>query len=140
MENTGKWNGQSLWCRKCGRGIKGIKDEKCPVCVSKFEGNPGILMTPPEAEAERKKEAEALLLLKMKNVRKGYKGIDDVKAELKSELIAEITKNFNITPKVQPTVMPKIPPKVVPIKPKVEKPATEPAVAKGSAGSGTSKS
>jgi len=96
----GVWDGESLWCGKCGRGVKGEEGSVCHQCLSRHEGEPGTLMTPPAYEEKKKIEAAAIKLARKENVNKAQKGLDEVKAELKDEIMNEIKAKYNITPKV----------------------------------------
>jgi len=77
------------WCEKCGRGIDGMMGGICPECVSRGEGNPGILKEPKQVEKEKLERARAMKLISKSTVRP-YKSNEDVKREAVAEAEANI--------------------------------------------------
>jgi NMD protein affecting ribosome stability and mRNA decay len=77
------------WCEKCGRGIDGSIGNICPECISRGEGNPGILKDPKQVEREHLEHARAMKLVNKATV-KPYKSNEDIKREAVAEAEANI--------------------------------------------------
>jgi len=73
--------GQTAWCERHQRGVKGKSGDLCPECYSEYNSDEQrietVLMTGQESEAKHLKEAEAIKLLRSKKMAKVQKTPQD---------------------------------------------------------------
>ena len=90
-----------FWCMKCQHGVEGIEGAECPDCLSRGYSDPGVLMTPQDAEKKTRERAEAIKLTRHNKAPKPYKSMDDIKAELREELKKELLAELKNTVTVE---------------------------------------